>query len=176
MIKHKFRLKKKRDKKESISLVERKQKFVQLNKVYIYIPFVQPTVQRIPSGERTRPVITRGNENMERGRVVNRHVAPRTNTVSSFREVSEGAGNAGLHRAPWTCTYALAGLQGQIVAEIGDDLERTKVERNRTRFIETKIFEKKKRRKIILMTRTRILFLFYFCCLFFSFPSWIRLD
>lgn len=82
---------------------------------------------------------------MERGRVVNRHVAPRTNTVSSFREVSEGAGNAGLHRAPWTCTYALAGLQGQIVAEIGDDLERTKVERNRTRFIETKIFEKKKK-------------------------------
>lgn len=74
-------------------------------------------------------------ENMERGRVVNRHVAPRTNTVSSFREVSEGAGNAGLHRTPWTCTYALAGLQGQIVAEIGDDprSKRTKVDLSKRR-------------------------------------------
>lgn len=59
---------------------------------------VQPTVQQIPSGERTRLSSHAETENMERGRVVNRHVAPRTNTVSSFREVSEGAGNAGLHR------------------------------------------------------------------------------
>lgn len=58
---------------------------------------------------------------MERRRVVNRHVAPRT-IVSSFREVSEEAGNAGLpSKEPWTCTYALAGLEGQIVGEINDE-------------------------------------------------------
>lgn len=48
-------------------------------------------------------------------------------------------------------------------------LERTEVERNRTRFIETKIFEKerKKKRKTILTTRTDSLLVFYFCYLFF---------
>lgn len=46
-------------------------------------------------------------------------------------------------------------------------LERTEVER--TRFIETKIFEKerKKKRKTILTTRTDSLLVFYFCYLFF---------
>lgn len=57
---------------------------------------------------------------MERRCVVNRHVAPRT-TVSPFREVSEEAGNAGLRRAAWTCTYAPAGLEGRIDQEINDD-------------------------------------------------------
>lgn len=124
---------------------------------------IQSTVQRIPSGERTRQSSHAETENMERGRVVNRHVAPRTNTVSSFREVSEGAGNAGLHRAPWPPR------SNRWRDRRRSSLERTEVERNRTRFIETKIFEKEK--KTILTTRTDSLLAFYFCYLFFSFPS-----
>lgn len=56
-------------------------------------------------------------------------------------------------------------------------LERTEVERNRTRFIETKIFEKERKKKgKPFSRRERILFSSFISAIyFFSFPSQIRL-
>lgn len=64
-----------------------------------HIPYTLPFSEFLRS-ERMALSSHAETENMERRRVVNRHVVPRT-SVSSFLEVSEGAGNAGLPREPW---------------------------------------------------------------------------